>query len=93
MKKVHFLIDGCDYMALMFSDEEIVRFKWDCEADGSEVEIVSEVVVTSDEILEDTDFEWSYKVEMASMLLLPNYKDFKKWYEQEAELKRLGYIA
>ena len=93
MKKVHFLIDGCDYYALMVSDEEIVRFKWDCEADGSEVEIVSEEVVTSAEIMEDTDFEYSYKIEMIAIMLLPNHRDFKKWFEQEAELKRLGYIA
>lgn len=93
MIKVHFLIDGCDYKALMMSAEEIVCFIEDCKADGSEVKIVSGELVSAITILADNDFEWSYRVEMASMLLLPNYKDFKKWYEQEAELKRLGYIA
>ena len=63
------------------------------KADGCEVEIVEDHEVTADEIMEDTDFEYAYKIEMVAQMLLPNATDFRKWSEQETELKKLGLIA
>lgn len=92
MRKYEMLIDGSNYSALFENDQEAVYFKWECESDGSKVEILDDYEVSVQDILEDGDFEYFYKIEMIAIMTLPNHNDFKKVWEQEAELKRLGII-
>lgn len=92
MRKYEMLIDGSNYNALFENDQEAVYFKWECESDGSTVEILDDYEVSVQDILEDGDFEYIYKIEMIAIMALPNHNDFKKVWEQEAELKRLGII-
>lgn len=93
MYKYEMIIDGSNYNALFLDHFEAADFLDENDRDGAEVIVKGYHEVTADEILADDDFEWSYRVEMASVLLLPNHRDFPKWSLQEAELKRLGFIA
>ena len=93
MYKYDMTIDGTEYKALFADHFEASDFLDEIETEGSEIVVYSYTEVTPQDILADNDFEWSYRVEMASTILLPNHTDFKKWFEQEAELKRLGFIS
>lgn len=93
MYKYDMIIDGESYKALFVDHMEAADFLDSMSADGSEIVVVNYMEVTGKQILEDTDFEWSYRVEMAATLLLPDYRNYKKWSEQEEALKSLGHIA
>lgn len=93
MYKYSMIIDGIEYKALFEDHFEATDFLDEVDADGSDLQVLGFEEVDADRILADKDFEWSYRVEMASVLLLPNHRDFPKWEAQEAELKRLGFIA
>lgn len=92
MRYYEMTIDGTEYNALFHNDEEFVRFKWDCEADECEVELKADREVNVDDIL-GLPLEWAYKIEMIADMVLPNAREYHKWYEQEQALKELGVIA
>ena len=92
MRKYIMLLDNERYVALFKNDFEFVHFKWECEADDMVVELLHDYEVSVEQIMADEEFEYPYQIEIVAEMLLPNPKAFSKWYEQEAELKRLGLI-
>lgn len=93
MYKYTMTLDSILYTALFVDHFEAGDFLDENAREGTKVVLLGYEEVSAEDILADEDFEWSYRVEMASELLLPNAHDFHKWSEQESELKRLGYIA
>ena len=94
MYKYSMVIDGTEYKALFADHFEAADFMADCERyDDSHIVVNGYTEVTAEQIMADADFEYSYRVEMVAKILLPNAHNFKKWSEQETELKRLGLIA
>lgn len=93
MYEYNMIIDHEPYSALFLDHFEAADFIADIENDGSEVIVLSYKAVSAFEILKDETLEWAYRVEMAAEVLLPNARTFEKWSEQEAELKRLGFIS
>ena len=93
MYKYEMIIDGENYNALFTDHFEADEFLTECDQYYQQVVVKGYHEVTSAEIMADPDFEYAYKIEMVAEMCLPNAHDFKKWYQQEAELKRLGFIA
>ena len=92
MLKYYMTIDGAEYKALFLDHIEAADFIDDNIRDGSEVVVYKYHEITAEEVLKDNDFEHYYSIEMASKILIPNYKDFKKVWDLEDELILLGYL-
>ena len=92
MFKYVLTIDGDMYIALFLNAQEAMDFIHSNIDEGSTVTVVNYKYVTPIEVLEDTSMEYAYRVEMASIFLVPNHKQYKKWYELESVLKNLGYL-
>ena len=90
MLKYTMIIDNENYTAL-FEDHFVAADFLDTTALDSEVVVVKYEEVTIDDILADSDFEYSYKIEMIGSMEYPNIK-FNKVAEIEALLKKAGVI-
>ena len=92
MYKYNFIIDGEEYNAIFHSHKEAVEFVKDNEKDGSMIQFISEKEISINELLDDNDFRYDYKIENIAIAILPNWKSFRKWHELEFELIRLHII-
>lgn len=93
MFKYYMIINNEIYNAVFADHFEAADFLDEADREGDAIVITAIEEVSVADILADEDLEWSYRVELAAMALLDNWRSFQKWTEQEAELMRLGFIS
>lgn len=87
MYKYYMIIDGTEYNALFLDHFEAADFLDANDADGSEVVVLKYEKVSPREVLKDSDFEESYRIEMVAAHLMPNRR-FEKWTHAAAALNK-----
>ena len=93
MYKYNMIIDGSQYKALFTDHFEAKRFIKEVKADGSRISIEKFNKVDKDDIINDDDFEYPYKVEMIAIMCLPLSEiRHKKVHELERILWSMGIL-
>lgn len=93
MYKYNMIIDGSQYKALFTDHLEAKRFINEVKADNSIISVTSWSKVGKDDILNDDDFEYAYKVEMIAIMCLPlSEVKHKKVHELERKLWSMGIL-